>query len=720
MSRAVETKQTDWLSILKVILSVFNKSVEIESLLSYVPTRADGRLNEEGLLSALSRAGIQSDIAVIGAKKISHKTPTPFIYPGRKEILVVTAIGLDGKVEFVKDDGESGMCSLNELRSTHSGTVVFLSHQDDRGSKDLKSGSDDVKKSSGWFWYAFKRTMPIYSEVMVSAFLINVFALASPLFIMNVYDRVVPNAAFHTLWVLAVGMLIVVCFDLLMKKLKNDFVDIAARRIDNRLSSTMFNQILDIKLLARSESIGQTASVVQSFESIRSFITSASVSVLIDMPFVLLFLFVILLFAGALVVVPVVAVIVSFIVNIVVQIPLKKVITEYYQQSGAKQSLLIESLGAVECIKSQRAFGQFSGRWNEVSKASTDSNIRLRRLSNIASTSTMSIHQLATVALVIGGVYRIEAGLMTIGALIACTILTGRALAPISQAVGLFSQMHQAKSAYKSLDQVMKMPTEFSYLENSLSLKSVKGKIAYHQVNFQYPNGSLSALKEVSTTIESGEKVAIIGGPGSGKTTFIKLLLKLYEPNEGKILVDGLEIRQINTENLRRFIGYVPQDVTLIRGSVRDNITMGVHQVSDKQIVDAATISGLIKYVQAHPEGFNWQVGERGEYLSGGQRQAVALTRALLLDPPLLIFDEPTSDFDDSTAHHFINNLKTILPNKTLLVVTHKLSILQLVDRLLVFSAGQLVADGEKQAVLQRLKINVGAPKADKHSKQTG
>jgi ATP-binding cassette subfamily C protein LapB len=540
--------------------------------------------------------------------------------------------------------------------------------------------------------------------VFLASILVNIFALASPLFVMNVYDRVVPNHAIETLWVLAIGVGTVFTFDLLLRTLRGYFIDMAGKKADVILSATIFEKVMGVKMACRSNSVGSFANSMQEFESFRDFFTSATITTLIDLPFMFLFILIIWTIAGELAYVPLFVIPLAVIVSLIIQVPLGRTIKQLFQHSGQKSATLIETLTGLETIKSLGAESPIQRKWEQTIGFIAKYGQRARILSSTAVNFTAFLQQMASVAVVVFGVYMISEGEISMGALIASTLLTGRALAPMGQVAGILTRYHQSKAALSSLNTLMSLPVERPSGREFLHRPEFKGGIEFKNVSFKYPDQPMDALSGVSFKISPGEKVAFIGRIGSGKSTIEKLVLGLYEPDDGAILLDGTDIRQIDPVDLRRNVGYAPQDVILFFGSVRDNIALGKPFADDEAVLKAAETAGVTEFVNRHPSGFDMQIGERGEGLSGGQRQSVTVARALLMDPPVLVLDEPTNAMDNSTEERFKQNLAGALKDKTLLLVTHKASLLSLVDRIIVMDQARIVADGPREQVLAALK----------------
>ncbi len=555
-----------------------------------------------------------------------------------------------------------------------------------------------------WFWGALAGQLPVYRDVLAAALLINVMALSMPLFVMNVYDRVVPNRAYETLWVLALGVALVIGVDLTLRLLRSHFIDLASSRIDLQLSASIMERVLGIRLESKPQAVGSFASNLRSFETVRDFITSASVTALIDLPFALLFVLVIALIAWPLIIPVLLAIVFVVIYAYILQHKMHALSETTYRASALRNATLIESLTALETIKTQGAEGVMQTKWEKsVAFASRVGN-QMRFLSAAATSGAMEIQQLVYVVVVIGGVYLIGDGKLSMGGLIACTMLSSRAVAPLGQIVGLLMQFHNAKVALTSLEDVMTKPVERPGDAAFVHRPDLRGNIEFRDVDFSYPDSSVAALKGFNCRIAAGEKVVVIGRVGSGKTTLQKLLLGLYQPTAGAVLVDGVDLRQLDPADLRRNIGYVAQDVTLFYGTLRDNIAIGAPYADDASIVAAAEAAGLAEFVNRHPDGFDMMIGERGDSVSGGQRQGIAIARALLLDPPILLLDEPTSAMDYSSEQQFKERLKQAAGHKTMLIVTHRNSLLDLATRIIVVDDGRVVADGPRDQVIQALQ----------------
>ncbi|MCG8427848.1 MAG: type I secretion system permease/ATPase [Chromatiales bacterium] len=664
----------------------------------------NNKLTPELFIRAASRAGLTARVVRRNLLKISNLVlPAVLLLKGRQACVVKEIDSDRSEATIVQTESGAGTLTipLDELQAEYTGYAIFLRNEhrfDERAPEVLRL------RSRHWFWGTLSKSWRIYRDVLLASLLINLFALTSPLFIMNVYDRVVPNNAIETLWVLAIGVTVVYLFDLIMRALRGYFVDVAGKKSDILLSAAIFERVLGIKMEARPPSVGAFANNLREFESIRDFITSATIVTLVDLPFIALFLLVIWLIGGAIAIVPAVCIPLVIIYGLAIQSPLRKSVEATYRASAQKGATLIESLTAVETIKHLGAESILQRKWEQLTGHIAQWGVRSRMLSASAMNVAVFFQQMSQVAVVILGVYLISEGEITMGALIAGVILTGRALAPMAQVANLAVRYYQAKTALESLNNVMEMPVERPEGKSFVSRELFQGGIELDNVSFAYPNEEKEALTNISFKITPGEKVAIIGRVGSGKTTIEKLVQGLYTPTSGAVRMDGTDLRQIDPADLRRNIGYVPQDIMLFYGSVRDNIVLGAPYADHNDILRVAEIAGVTDLVNQHPHGFDMQVGERGEMLSGGQRQSVAIARALLLDPPFLLLDEPSNSMDNSTEELFKKRLATYAKDKTLLLVTHRASLLELVDRLIVVESGQIIADGPKEQVIEALK----------------
>ncbi len=555
-----------------------------------------------------------------------------------------------------------------------------------------------------WFWGALLEQAPVYRDVLGAALLINVFALLMPIFSMNVYDRVVPNNATDTLWMLALGMVLVFGMDFMMRLLRGHFIDLASARIDVKLSAMIMERVLGMRMEGRPASVGSFASNLRSFESVRDFIASATVAALVDFPFALLFLLVIVWISWPLVLIPLCGLVIGLIYAYILQHRMHELVETTYRAGALRNAALIESLTALETIKTQGAEGAVQGKWERATAFLARTGAQLRLLSASAGNGAAIITQLVNVLLIVAGVYLIHARELTMGGLIAVTMLGGRAMAPLAQGVGLLMQFQNARTSLATLDKLMAQPVERPDASAFVHRPELRGEIEFRDVSFAYPNQSEPALRNVSLRIMPGEHVVILGRTGSGKTTLQKLILGLYAPTSGAVRMDGIDLRQLDPADLRRNVGYVGQDAMLFFGSLRENITIGAPYADDSAVVHAADVAGLTAFVNRHPKGFDMPIGERGESLSGGQRQEVAIARAVLMDPPVLLFDEPTSAMDFSTEAAFKERLRRYAAHKTLIIVTHRTSLIDLATRIIVVDDGRIVADGPRDKVIEALQ----------------
>ncbi len=555
-----------------------------------------------------------------------------------------------------------------------------------------------------WLRSTVRQFYPLYGEIFIASFFINLLALASPLFVMNVYDRVVPNAAIATLWMLAIGVFIAFLFDFLLRLVRTHFVDNAARNIDAQLSTKIFERLMGIQMIARPDSVGQLNNTVQAFEAFRDFMTSLSVTVLVDFPFTIIFIVVIAIIGGKLFLVPLILMPLVFIISTIIQTPLIKLVRQSYALASIKQQALIETLVGITTIKAQNAESVFQRKWERLACYAASIGAKLRFLNALAMNFSTFSQYLGSAIIVIAGVYMIAANHLSMGALIACTILTGRALAPLAQIANLFMRYYQSLISVKGIDKIMNLPIERPIDKKFMQPDTIINKIEFKNVDFAYPKNLYKSLADVSFIINPGEHVAIVGRVGAGKTTLLKLAVGLYTATKGKILISDVDNQQLDPMVIRHHIGYVPQDIILFSGTVRDNIILGDPNASDTAILNTVKIAGLSSILNEQPDGIDMKVGERGDRLSGGQRQGVALAQALLHDPSILILDEPTTSMDEANESAFMQTMKKVTANKTLLLATHKSSMLALVERIIVLDKGKIVADGKKDTVLAALR----------------
>lgn len=555
-----------------------------------------------------------------------------------------------------------------------------------------------------WLRRGLARSVPIYRDALLASLMINLLAIVLPLFTMNVYDRVVPNQAFYTLWVLVGGVVFALAFDFALRHVRSALIDFAAKKTDIYLSSRVMESVLGCRLTSRPASVGAFIKQVGEYESLRDFLASMTLTTLVDLPFSVLFLAVIAWLAGPLALIPFFLILLLLGYSLWLQPKLKQEIKSSSQQNQQRQAQLAETVAALESIKLSGAESMLQWRWEQATAALGSASVRTRMLMNQLGQMNMLVQQFNTVLTVIGGVYLIAAGDLSMGGLIAASMLGGRALAPGMQLAGLFGKWENAREAHTTLSNLLSLPQEQqSSASQRLQPSVLHGALSLRTVSFAYPQTPQPIINELSLSISAGERIAIIGRIGAGKSTLLRMLAGLYQPDKGQVLVDGIHSEQLSLSFLRRNMGMVLQDQSLLYGTIRDNIALGCPDLDDDSLLRAAERAGVMNFVRDDPQGLHKAVGEGGAWLSGGQRQAVTLARALVREPKILLLDEPTSAMDNR-SEQWVKDMLLSLPGKpTIVINTHKMSMLDIVDRVIVLEAGKIVIDGSKDAVLQRL-----------------
>ncbi len=553
-----------------------------------------------------------------------------------------------------------------------------------------------------WLMAPIRANRSVYTKVAVAAVMINLFALVTSLFTMTVYDRVLPNNAVSSLIGLSIGLSIILIFDFALKILRAYFVDVAGADIDRDIGENMFTRLLSIRLDQPRGSTGGLAQLLRELETLRDFFASATLVALVDVPFILVTLAVMAMIGGWLVLVPILLIPIVVIVALITQPMMDRLSAQNMGQSMLKQSVLIETIGGLEMVKSASAGRLLTRRWDDAVENHASTSMSQRLISNISVTVAASGQQIAYAGVVIAGVEMIATQSLTMGGLIACSILSGRAVAPLAQIATLLSRLTMTRTAYRQLDKFMETASEGQGAD-SLALDTITGQIEFRDVHFTYPGATEAALNGISFQIKPGEKVAILGRVGSGKSTIARIVLGLYPPENGLVLVDGTEVRQLNADRLRRHIGSVLQDTVLLSGTVRDNIVLDRAHVDDEELLRVARLSGTHDFMGRLANGYELRLADRGDSLSGGQRQSIAVARALAGKPSILLLDEPTSAMDAQTEMALIDRLQNELEDRTALIITHRLPLLKLVSRIIVIDQGKVAADGPRDAVLQQI-----------------
>lgn len=705
------------LECLVIFAKLFNRPISVDALIAGLPVEPHQNGPElfsidssKGMFSRVAkRAGFASRLIKRDLDQLnSLLLPCILILKNRNACVLeeIDYAKRQAKVIFPEvGDGEEWVV-LDDLNDQYIGFAFLLKNE----YQHIATEPRLVSSGEGhWFWGTLMRSKDVFSSVILASLMINLFVIATPLFTMNVYDRVVPNDALETLWVLAIGVALVYVFDTVLRLIRTYFLETAGKKSDVVMSSILFEQVLNLKMDQWPKSVGAFASNLRDFESIRNFFTASTVATLVDLPFSILLLLLVLYIGGPIVMVPLITIALLLLYSGLIVKPMRKSVESVYEASANKNAHLIESLSSIQTIKALGASHHAQWIWEEASGDIAAKSMNSRMMSNSISVITNLLTQLNTVAIIIFGIYQIGALELSLGGLIAVVMLSSRAVAPMGQVATLITQYHQTKAAYDTLNDLMKKPVERSDDQNYVRRLAFDGRIDFKNLSFTYPESQYASLDGINLTIKPGEHVGVIGKVGSGKSSLAKLLVALYEPSSGALSVDGININQIDPADLRKHIGYLSQDVQLIRGSIRENLSYRNPQVTDDRLLEVAALCGVDQFVNRLPSGFDTPVGEQGASLSGGQRQAIALGRAMLLGESILVLDEPTSDMDNTTESKIRQNLYNYTRDKTLVLITHKAAMLDLVERLIVIDQGKIIMDGPKEAVLKELQGAQGA-----------
>ncbi len=705
------------LDCLVLFTKLYHKPYSAEALTAGLPIEPGAESpelfsinNAKGLFSrAAAKAGLKSSIIRRPLSQISPLQLPMIILLSNQSACILDRFSEDGtqvKIIMPAEEAIEQWVDVQDLEDEYIGFGFMV--------KKAFEYTDETSRTlhlnqKHWFWSTLKLSTGMYKDVLYASLLINLFVLASPLFTMNVYDRVVPNNAIETLWVFAVGVMIVYVIDTTLKFTRTYLLESAAKKSDIIMSSIIFEKVLDLKMANHPASVGSFASNLKDFDSIRSFLTNATMAAIIDLPFTIIFLAVIAYIGGGIVLVPIITISLILGYAFFIKKPLRASIESTHEASAKKSSILIESLNNIETLKTLGTLNQIQYKWEESTGEIAGKSLKSRLLSASIPTITQLLIQLNTVMIIVYGVYMIQDFELSMGGLIAIVILTGRTLAPMGQVASLMTNYEDTKTSYETLNEIISQPSERPDGKKFVERPDFSGHIEFVDVTFSYPNTDVPALKNASFVITPGEHVAIIGRIGSGKSTIQKLLLGLYEPDAGQILIDGIDINQIDPADLRKNMGYVSQDIMLFRGTVKDNITFRASHASDGAMIRAAQISGASEFIKKHPKGYEMPIGERGQGLSGGQRQTIGIARAFLLNAPIMLMDEPSNAMDQITEAKLLNSIQGALQGTTSLLVTQKMNLLKIVDRVLVINEGKIIIDAPKEEAL--LKLQAGGKK---------
>ena len=682
------------------ISKYYGKDISKNALLAQLP-KFDGDIPYDYIVRVSQKLNFESKIIDFDKSYLQKEFLPVIVRSKNNQYAVLLEYGEEVVLTSTLIENTTEKLSKEMFLSLYETEIILIkAHFNfNRTSKNFKN-----LNPKSWFSDSVFLNKGLYFQLILSTVLINILVLALPMFTLNIYDRVIPNNAIDTLWVLAFAVIIALIFDFVLKMLRTYFLSTIGKKTDILVSINIFEHLMNLRLEEKPTSTGVFANTLASFEKVREFLTSATIVALIDMPFALLFIVVIFMIGGELGYIPLMTAIIIIFIALISQQRLKPIIEESFLQGKIKHGNLVESVYGLETIKAIGASNRMYSRWESSIKDTVYTNHKIHIESKMASTLISTIVQVSSIILVAVGAYMaIVDKSITMGVIIATTILSARAMSPIAQFVGILSQFNITLTSYKALDSFMLLGDDRYRQDHYVKADKAFTHIVLDKVTFRYPHSQFDNLLDINLKIRAGEKIAILGKVGSGKSTLIKLLANLYEPTSGSILLNNIEYRKIDTYDISGTISLIPQDVMLFHGTLRDNIAVGHHSILDKKILQVLAIVGLSNLVRRHKKGLDMEIGERGDGLSGGEKKSVTIARGLASDTQVLLADEPTDSIDTQTEKHIIDHMKHSIKDKTFIVVTHKPSILKLVDRILVVDAGRIILDGPKDKVLAQI-----------------
>jgi len=702
-------RQDPLLSCFAMLAQTLDKSLHIPALRVGFATNDAGHIP----MASYPDLGAKHGLIATWSKSLPSKLPNyvlPAIVPltDGRACLLVSVKDKEATIHMPESGWQALTMPLGELDTVATGDALVVKLA-------IKHGEFHLTPFKGqafsWFWSALWRFRHFYFDAMVATVIANVLTLAAIFFTMNVYNRVVPTQSYTSLWTLAIGTFIAIALEFVMRWLKARLVDLGGKRADLAINATLLREIMSIRLEHRPQSIGIFASSMRDFEALRDFFSSASLVTLADLPFLFLFLGLIWIIGGPIVWVPLVIIPLLVLVGLVAQKPLMRSIRENMKESGERQTVLVESLMNLEMLKAHNAEGYLQRRWEQANLAAADSYKRTRALTNTIMGITTTAQQLVTVGMVTAGVYLIHDSQLSLGGLIACVMLSGRAIAPLGSIMSLAARYQQAVTALETLDGLMKRPRDRDAERNYVVTDRIHGALKAENLEFTYPGEhKIPVIQKLAFELEAGEQVAVLGRVGSGKSTMLRLISGLYQPAAGSVRVDGIDIQQLDPAELRSTIGYVGQDAQLFMGTLRENLVLSDSWISDSQIIEVLQKVELYPLVSAHPRGLDMLLTEAGGGLSGGQKQLLAIARMMLRNPIFVFMDEPTSAMDQNTESRIIKVLSEWLKGRTVVLSTHRPQLLVWVNRIMVMDKGTLIAQGPRDEMLKRLAQGANRP----------